>query len=283
MDIKTIANQSGENPETETPRKSRRRPPCKIKRDYLRAKAFWAKKCAERSITELHEITQNKPEKKDQRETKGREESMDPQERTDVQKQKTPGAGIWKKITKMTKLTKKKTEKKQREPETRISAETSRVTEEPETRIPSETAQDINETMQTAPSQTATKNERPTCYEKRNIAEVYLDVEDNMRLSRLEEMGNMMLAARHLVRTLHEGGECVAFPIPQTIDRLQLRCVNLPTEPGQLMGLVERVYHRRGECFDLNQTYVDFVKSHGRVVFDHKKEWPECYILVRHP
>lgn len=112
--------------------------------------------------------------------------------------------------------------------------------------------------------------------------EVYVLTENAMQLSRLEEEKNLSTALRHLVRRLHEGGRSISFPIPEAADRISLRCGGLPTDPGELLGLVLQVFARREEPFDLDSVYSDYVRFYGRVVFDSKQPWPHCYIVVRH-
>lgn len=112
---------------------------------------------------------------------------------------------------------------------------------------------------------------------------IYEITEDKMRMSRLEEEKNLIRALRHLVRSVHEGGKSIAFAVPEAVDRIHLRCCNLPTDPGELMVLVLRVFARRQEPFSLDGIYADFVKSSGKVVFDNRQPWPQCYAVVRHP
>lgn len=112
---------------------------------------------------------------------------------------------------------------------------------------------------------------------------MYELTEDRMRMSRLEEEKHLISALRHLVRTLHEGGRQIAFPVPEAVDRIRLKCTNLPTDPDKLLGLVLQVFARREEPFDLDGVYRDFVRSHGRTVYNSKEQWPQCYATIRYP
>lgn len=44
-----------------------------------------------------------------------------------------------------------------------------------------------------------------------------------------------------------------------------------------------KLFARRQEPFDLDGIYADFVRSNGRVVFDSKQPWPQCYVVTKHP
>lgn len=112
---------------------------------------------------------------------------------------------------------------------------------------------------------------------------IYKDLEINMKLARLEEPTTLTLALRHLIRQLHPSGRNITFPVPDTVDRIQLRCANLPTATGDLRVLVEQVFSRRQEVLNFDDLYRDFVMSYGRVTSDLTKPWPLCYAHTRHP
>ena len=112
--------------------------------------------------------------------------------------------------------------------------------------------------------------------------EVYDNIENSMRLSRLEERNNLTTALRHIVRHLHPKGQSITFGSPEAVDRLELRTVNLPTDPKILFNLIQQVYKRREEEIILEQLYVDFVKSHGRITLDSRKEWPNSHVHTYH-
>lgn len=116
-----------------------------------------------------------------------------------------------------------------------------------------------------------------------NVSEIYDNFENTLRLSRLEERNNLTVALRHIVRSLHPKGETITFSSPGAVDRLDLRSINLPTEPGELLSLVKQVFVRRNEKLELEEVYRDFVKSHGRVAFDSKREWPHSHVHTHHP
>lgn len=112
----------------------------------------------------------------------------------------------------------------------------------------------------------------------------YDDTEQRMLFARLEDPKTLSVALRHIVRCLHENGQKIAFPIPEAHDRLSLRSVGLPTVPEQLLELVRRSFTRRNEEeFKIQPVYADFVKAHGRLSFDPKKSYPECYTTTRAP
>lgn len=125
------------------------------------------------------------------------------------------------------------------------------------------------------------KVEHPACNQP-NI-DIYNNIELTMRLSRLEERNNLTTALRNVVRSLHPKGKDITFNCPAAVDRIDLKSVNLPTEPTELYNLLNKVFVRRGEELDLEEVYRDFVKSHGRVTFDQRKEWPLSHIHTFHP
>lgn len=111
---------------------------------------------------------------------------------------------------------------------------------------------------------------------------VYDEFELMLKLSRLEERDTHLAALRHLVRKVHENGEKITFPIPDAVDRMDLRTKNLPTETTELKRLMEAAYNRRGETFDIDEVYKDFVLSYGRIAFDASQAFPHCYVHIRH-
>lgn len=116
-----------------------------------------------------------------------------------------------------------------------------------------------------------------------SIALVYENLEINMRLSRLEEASILTTALRHLVRTTHENGRKITFPVPEAVDRIQLKCANIPTDPVELRSLVDKVYKRRKEPIDMEELYCQFVITHGRIAYDSTQKWPMCHIHIRQP
>ena len=112
---------------------------------------------------------------------------------------------------------------------------------------------------------------------------MYDNLEDIMRFSRLAERGNMIMALRHIVRNLHTHGAQINFSQPEAGDRLELKSLNLPSDPTKLNDLVIKVFRRRDEKVDLQRLYEDFVKSHGRVVYDKKRNGhiAMCSLTVR--
>uniref|UniRef100_A0A6P7GZU5 Uncharacterized protein LOC114348521 n=1 Tax=Diabrotica virgifera virgifera TaxID=50390 RepID=A0A6P7GZU5_DIAVI len=108
-------------------------------------------------------------------------------------------------------------------------------------------------------------------------------MEVNMRLSRLEEATILVAALRHIVRKLHQRGDKITFPVPDAVDRIQLKCLNIPTNADELLPLLKQVFSRRGEVFDLEELYSDFVKTYGRIATDYTQKWPMSQIHTRHP
>lgn len=89
-----------------------------------------------------------------------------------------------------------------------------------------------------------------------------------MRLARLEEPDVLITALRHLVRKVHPNGSRITFPVPEAEDRIQVKRVNVPTDPVELQKLLETVFKRRRETLNMNELNNDFVKTHGRLTFD---------------
>lgn len=53
-----------------------------------------------------------------------------------------------------------------------------------------------------------------------NPHEIYDNIKLRIKLCRLEEERNLIIALRHLVRLTHKGGKQIAFPIPEAADRI---------------------------------------------------------------
>lgn len=47
--------------------------------------------------------------------------------------------------------------------------------------------------------------------------------------------------------------------------------------------MVDLVFCRRKEELSQKETYRDFVKFYGRVVFDNTQAWPKSYAVIRFP
>lgn len=223
--------------------KTKRRPPSKIKRDKLRAKLH-----KKRFLDILKE---NNKRKNEEIEMKSSLQSCKGSE--GFEKKHDKKREIWNKIKNSCK---RKQDKRVSESQVMIE-ECSR-------------------------SQDCVLNTLPVNENEINPHKVYGSIELRMKLCRLEEERNLIIALRHLVRLTHEGGKQIAFPTPEAVDRIQLRCSNLPTEPQDLMTLLTQVFERRNEKLNLHETYRDFVRSHGRVVLDHRQQWPNCHTLVRY-
>lgn len=111
----------------------------------------------------------------------------------------------------------------------------------------------------------------------------YKNIEYGMKLTRLEDPTILIIALRHYTRITHPKGNTITFPVPEAFDRIQLKCANLPTDVEELGELMKKVFHRRDEKLDIEELYNDFVKTHGRITFDHTQKWPHSQIHTRHP
>ncbi|KAK9701496.1 hypothetical protein QE152_g30585 [Popillia japonica] len=140
-----------------------------------------------------------------------------------------------------------------------------------------------------------------------NITNIYNGIEMSMRLRRLEDVPILTAALRQLIRTLHPKGDTITFPCPEAVDRIHLKSnglptesaelhellklaferrdeVNgLPTESAELHELLKLAFERRDEVLDLEKTYSDFAKTHGRIAFDPTQKWPQSVVHTRHP
>lgn len=96
----------------------------------------------------------------------------------------------------------------------------------------------------------------------------YTMVEENMRLARLENEKTLNTALRLVTRALHPQGQTICFPQSEQTDRMILKTDNLPTDGTKLCDLLRKVFTRRGEVFDIDKTWRDFVKAYGRVYYE---------------
>lgn len=119
------------------------------------------------------------------------------------------------------------------------------------------------------------KNKDPT--------DIYKNFEVNLRLSRLEEEKTLTIALRHIVRNIHPKGRTITFPSLEAVDRIQLKSNNLPTDAYQLKSLVDQVFERREEVYDIEEIYQQFAMNHGRITIDPKQSWPNCQLYTKHP
>ncbi|CAG9825817.1 unnamed protein product [Phaedon cochleariae] len=77
---------------------------------------------------------------------------------------------------------------------------------------------------------------------------IYDNMEVNMQLSRLEEAKILTTALRHYVRNKHIEGNKITFPVPGAVDRIQLKCHNIPTDVTELERLLKQVFDRRNKA-----------------------------------
>ncbi|CAG9825820.1 unnamed protein product [Phaedon cochleariae] len=84
---------------------------------------------------------------------------------------------------------------------------------------------------------------------------IYDNMEVNMQLSRLEEAKILTTALRHYVRNKHIKGNKITFLVPGAVDRIQLKCHNIPTDVTELERLLKQVFDRRNEVLDLEELY----------------------------
>jgi len=96
----------------------------------------------------------------------------------------------------------------------------------------------------------------------------YSKLEDSMRLSRLEQRQNLVVALRVLVREFHPFGQRVAFPHPLAADLRALASSELPINPPEHHELTKKAFFRRGLVTDLDAITRDFTLAHGRVFMD---------------
>jgi len=89
------------------------------------------------------------------------------------------------------------------------------------------------------------------------------------------------MALHCIVRNLHEEGRKITFPVPNAVDNICSKRNNLPSNPKELLMLVDEVFERREENLDLQEVYREFVQVYGRVVFDPKKPSPLNFAHTR--
>jgi hypothetical protein len=114
-------------------------------------------------------------------------------------------------------------------------------------------------------------------------ANTYQELEDAMRMSRLEDHHTLMAALRLLVRRTHPKGKTICFPIPEAADDLALGCKGLPKDIKELEQLTRKAFQRRDRELDLESVYKDFVRAHGRMTFDPTKVWPNSRVNIKDP
>nr|CAD7204737.1 unnamed protein product [Timema douglasi] len=76
------------------------------------------------------------------------------------------------------------------------------------------------------------------------------------------------MVLRHLVRLSHEKRDSIAFPSAGSLDRIQLRSMNLPTDVDSLREQIEKFLKRRDETFNMENTYRQFGKAEASSEID---------------
>ena len=89
------------------------------------------------------------------------------------------------------------------------------------------------------------------------------------------------VSLRYIIRNLNEEGEKIQFPVLDEVDRINLKRNNLPTNIKELLELVDNVFERREESLDLKKVHKQFVRAHGRTIFNPNEKWPYCYKVVK--
>lgn len=111
----------------------------------------------------------------------------------------------------------------------------------------------------------------------------YDGIEENLRLSRLENKDIFQTAQRHVVRLTHPKGHTICFPNTEQTDRMLLRAENLPTDPRDLCDLLRKACTRRSEGLDIESIYKDLARAHGRVYFDPQQSGHKCFVFTKYP
>lgn len=114
-------------------------------------------------------------------------------------------------------------------------------------------------------------------------SDIYRGLDESCKLARIEEPRILRMVLRRVVRHRHPKGEQIVWPAADGEDIVLLSCVNLPTDPEELEGLLEKVYQRRGHKLDKESLYRDYCRLYGAILFDASKPFPECYVYVRRP
>jgi len=111
----------------------------------------------------------------------------------------------------------------------------------------------------------------------------YNTMQLDYNLSRMEEPNILTAAMRIIVRNIHPHGKAITFPIIEEVDRINLRANGITTDPKDLLELIDRVFERREEDFQLNNVYRQFVMAYGRIAFNPAEKFPACYVYTRQP
>lgn len=116
-----------------------------------------------------------------------------------------------------------------------------------------------------------------------NPNKFYEDLHLNYNLSKLEEPQMLTAALRIVVRNIHLQGKSITFPIIEEVDKISLRANGITTDPKDLLKLIDKVFERRKESFQMNNVYRQFVMAYGRNVFNPVEKFPACYVHTRQP
>lgn len=301
MDIRTtqeivISNNTNNKKERKTPpTRKKERPPSKIKRDFIRSARHKEEIRKQRGRVEVKETceigiqtdmieegSETEVEKVEKKQTdKMREKSKEVKE----EREKAEEKKVKKKVKNWEKVWKYCTKEKHLEKKGKEKVESSRAEEDEEAKT-EKVKEGREEEQNEEEEKEEEKAETPMPIAEVTplpVTKLYENFEINMRLSRLEEERILTTALRHVVRNIHEHGRSITFPVLEEVDRIQLRSHNLPTEAKELKQLIDQVFRRRGEKYDIENIYRQFVMTHGRITFDSKQCWPASHIHTRHP
>ena len=82
---------------------------------------------------------------------------------------------------------------------------------------------------------------------------------------------------------MHPNGKNITFPTIEEVDKINLRSNGITSDPKDLLDLIDQIFSRREETFQLNNVYRQFVMVYGRITFNPAEKFPACYVYTRQP
>jgi len=119
--------------------------------------------------------------------------------------------------------------------------------------------------------------------EEFNPNKFYENLETNYNLSLLEERPLLTAPFRLMVKNMHHNVKNITFIIIEEINKIHLKANGITTDPQDLLNLIDKIFERREEPFQLNNIYRQFVMAYGRIAFNTAENYLACYDQTRQP
>jgi len=105
-------------------------------------------------------------------------------------------------------------------------------------------------------------------------------IEKAMKLRRFEDPKIFKLALELVIRRIGRYGRHINWPNPEVVTMMTLKAEGLPTEPEQLLKLMQEAVEIRGETLNVEEVENDLCVVYGRRVFRPDQPDPHCHTIT---